>query len=30
VDPKLLVSSNSKGPAGHRHNPTHAPPRRKV
>jgi hypothetical protein len=30
VDPKLLLSSNSKGPAGHRHNPTHAPPRRKV
>ena len=30
VDPKLLLSSNSKGPALHRHNPTHAPQKRKV
>ena len=30
VDPKLLLSSNSKGPAVHRHHPTHAPQKRKV
>ena len=30
VDPKLLVSSKSKGPAPPRHIPTHAPPKRKV
>jgi hypothetical protein len=30
VDPKLLLSSNSKGPAAHRHIPTHAPQKRKV
>jgi hypothetical protein len=30
VDPKLLVSSKSRGPAPQRHIPTHAPPKRKV
>ena len=30
VDPKLLLSSNSKGPALHRHKPTHASQKRKV
>ncbi len=30
VDPKLLVSSKSRGPAAQRHIPTHAPPKRKV
>jgi hypothetical protein len=30
VDPKLLVSSKSRGPAPHRHIPTHVPQKRKV
>ena len=30
VDPKLLVSSKSRGPAPQRHIPTHAPQKRKV
>ncbi len=30
VDPKLLVSSKSRGPAPLHHIPTHAPPKRKV
>jgi hypothetical protein len=30
VDPKLLVSSKSRGPAPHRHIPTHAPSKRQV
>ena len=29
-DPKLLVSSKSRGPAPHRHFPTHVPQKRKV
>ena len=30
VDPKLLVSSKSRGPPPHRHFPTHVPQKRKV
>ncbi len=30
IDHKLLVSSKSKGPAAHRHIPTHVPQKRKV